>query len=197
MLVTLFFVLLLGAGAGRAADRDCSPLGIVEGDKVTYCESVQLASEPITAQKVSFTISVESKFFDGLERQKTSNGFVFRKDKRDVTQYPDSLMIVVEVESPELLLHADDDVRVPKRPLRLPPEQTPRRVVIRWLDGAKVLGGETLQLEEVVEPWRELSAPQVWYRAKVSNVNQPLSANLEVTVLGESSTPLTSIIGKL
>ena len=89
------------------------------------------------------------------------------------------------------------DPHVPKRPIKLPLEQRPQRIVIRWLDGAKVLGETKLPLEEVVEPWRELAAPQVWYRAKVSDVNQPLAANIEVTVLGEGNVALKSIIGKL
>src|SRR5206468_1636437 len=111
----------------------------------------------------------------------TPHGFEFRKDSHVVSEYPDKFEIFVE---PIFMESSTTDVPQTK----LPPEKTPTRVILRWIDpetGA-LLESSELPLEKIVEPWPENRTPQVWYRAEVAGLKKPLTAQLEIQVLGKS-----------
>lgn len=193
---SVFIVIVLNATGASASERDCLPPK-PDQRKVTYCESVKIGHEPFDTNGSTYTVSFESKFFDGLMRTKTKKGYAFRKGYQAVTNYPESFVIAVEMFSFRAVLNRPADA-APGIPHHPPREQKPRELVLRWLNQSGAVLGETkISLEEVVEGWPEHDSPTVWYRATVGQVNQPLDAFAEIVLLGEGESPLATVRGRL
>ena len=209
MLARVFFsiTLLVTSFVSPSAGQSKCEAVIKRDGSASYCESVPFGltpnanKQPVKApvsnnQVFEVSVSIESKFFEGLQRLSTSRGMEFRKGGQSVTNYPDTFVIEVE---PFFLQLKNDQSELPPSATKLPQDKTPTRVILRWLDpqtGA-VLDNNELKLEEVVEAWQELSPPKVWYRARVEGVEKPLAAKLQIIVLGNSETPLATLSGRL
>ena len=86
----------------------------------------------------------------------------------------------------------------------MPEEIRPRRVIVRWLDSTqRILAERSGSLEELEEPWTELSRPRVWYRTTITDVSEPRASTLEVLevlevlVIGDHGAALGSMQGNL
>ena len=163
-----------------------------------YCESIEvgyivLAANTFTA---TFAVRFESKFFSGLQRLQTSDGWEFRNAGHRAVNYPAEFAVIIEP-SRSYQLGESSPAPLSLPVVRLPPVR-PRRIKVRWLDSRqRVLGAKSSELKQVVEPWSELREPRVWYRAKITGVNQPLASRVEVRVIGDGNTLLGTMRGKL
>lgn len=189
----VFFTLLLATTPLRASDDYCFPRD-AKAKKHTYCEVVVIRNATDLVPGSGYTVSFESKFFKGLKRRKTRHGIEFRKGKAVVTKYPDTFVLAIEPP-----FFSPKDVRpVPGGPVSTPTDRIPRKVVVRWLDGdGKTLEERSLELEEVVEWWPELRPSKIWYSTTLNGVNQPLTAELQVMIFGDSDKLLSTIRGVL
>jgi hypothetical protein len=185
--IKMLLLSLLSLGPQHAhakADRDSDCLLHPAKKHVVYCESIPIGSVALAAQHFTNTalISFDSRFFSGLERLKTGHGLEFRKARQSVLNYPGEFTVAIET-----------------LPLvRLPAELRPRHVIVRWLDvSQRVLAEKTTDLEEVEEAWPELAPPKVWYRARISGVNEPLTSGVEVLVTGDGGAVLGTMRGNL
>jgi hypothetical protein len=182
LLVSLLSLALQHAHAKAGRGSDC--LLHPAKKRVVYCESIPIGSVALAAQNFTGTalISFDSNFFSGLERLKKGPGPEFRKAGHRVLNYPDEFTLAIE----------------PLPPVRLPGELRPRRVIVRWLDVSQhVLAEKTTDLEEVEEWWPELAPPKVWYRTRISGVNEPLISGIEILVTGDGGAVLGTMGGNL
>ena len=157
--------------------------------KVVYCESLPIG----TTQGGGYTISLESKFFDGLRRTIADGRVRFQKDGQDVSAYPGAFLVAVEKRS-LVITSSSGIVILSGTSTRTDQPTTPRKVRLRWLDSSGVSSREiTADLEEVQEAWPELSFPRIWYRAKIEGVSEPLNAELEVNLIDEKGNVLGQV----
>ena len=191
---SLAVVVLATISAGFAAGRDHDSCLLPDSShkRSEYCESVPLGSHKATKVPANYSVTLKSEFFKGLKRIRSPKGFDFVKDGHAVAKYPEQLTIEVSTTFSEIDLSRR---LVPGKPARPAAQEVPRRVVLRWHDATgKVLETRSVDLEEVVEPWPELSQPQVWYRATISGVDQLLSGELETLVFTRGETPVEVVM---
>lgn len=163
-----------------------------------YCESIEVGYIALAAKNftATFVVRFESKFFSGLQRVQTSDGWEFRKAGHLALNYPGEFTVIIEPPcSYQLGETSPAPLSLPV--VRLPPVR-PRRIKVRWLDSRqRVLAAKSAELKQVEEPWSELRQPRVWYRATITSVNQPLASSIEVRVTGDGNTLLGTMRGKL
>lgn len=187
-LLSLFLLVPLSSDAANQS-KSCSLPG-TDKQEYDYCKSVPLGSTN-RFDKLSYFVRLKSDFFDGLKRVSTTKGFEFSKGSLLLRNYPERFIIEVEAPVQGLLVTSRS---APRQVLRPSPDEIPRKIVLRWRDASgRVLGEQSLALEELVEPWTELSPARVWYRTSATRVHQPLSAQLEVIVFTRAKAPAGSI----
>jgi hypothetical protein len=163
-----------------------------------YSEHVVIGQAEIGAR--SFLVRFESKFFDGLERIRTAQGFEFRKAGQRVTEYPDTLTVVLE----------------PIAPMENMPSEEfysgPRKVTVKWLDDShRVIDSKSGDLRvdghflacccenggpQPVGLWPELPLhPSMFYTAEIAGIKQPLATDVEVVVTGKYNLTLGIVRG--
>jgi hypothetical protein len=197
----LVLIALLTVGQQQAAgqpghESDCQFYATEK--PAVYCDSIEVGYIVLAANTFTATLAVrfESKFFSGLHRLPTSDGWEFRNAGHRAVNYPAEFAVIIEP-SRSYQLGESSPAPLSLPVVRLPPLR-PRRIKVRWLDSRqRVLGAKSSELKQVVEPWSELREPRVWYRAKITGVNQPLASRVEVRVIGDGNTLLGTIRGKL
>jgi hypothetical protein len=163
-----------------------------------YCEFINFGNFEVHTQGISTTFSVTfaSKSFDGLERIPSKHGLQFRKAGHLVFQYPKDFTISIELLNRDPVWQPQPSM--PVLAAETPANVRPRRVIVRWLDSRqRVLLERTADLHEVTEAWSELRPPRISYRTKITGVAEPLTARLQVTVLGDRAHWLGSVRGQL
>jgi hypothetical protein len=175
--------------AVQAQEDWCDAIPNAKVKRVVYCESLPIG----TTQDGAFAVSLESKFFEGLQRTKTDGRAEFQKDKRDVSAYPDSFIVAVE-KNPVIVSTGSGTIIAPGGPDRPVKQKKPRKVMLRWLSESGIVIREiTADLEEMRQPWPEMNPPEIWYRAKIDGAAEPLSSELEIVLIGESGEHLGEV----
>ena len=199
MLVILTATLALGQQvANGKPDRDSECRPKVSKKRLVYCESITVGNISLATPIFPSILAVtfESKFFAGLQRDRTSHGWQFRKSGQSIFKFPPEFSLVVE----PLVVPGQQstDPLMPQAAVRLPPEMKPQQVVVRWLDSSgRVVSEKSAALHEVVEPWTELRQPRIWYRTTITGVNEVLASDLEISVRGEGNALLGTLRGQL
>jgi len=200
ILVVLAAILALGQQlANGKTDDDSECLPKVSKKRLVYCESITVGNISLATQKFPSILGVtfKSKFFSGLQRVRTRDGWQFRKSGQSILKYPPEFSLILEplvgVQGNQLL-----DPLMPQAAVHLPPEMEPRRVVVRWLDSSgRVLAEKSSELQEVVEPWTELRQPRIWYWTTITGVDEGLASDLELSVMGKGNALLGKLRGQL
>lgn len=186
--LSLFLLVPLSSKAAKQS-KSCDLPGTDER-VYDYCKSVPLGSTN-GFYRLGYFVRLKSDFFDGLKRISTAKGFEFSKGALLLRNYP--VRFIIEVEAPGQGLPVTSHA-VPRQILRPSADEIPRNIVLRWRDASgRVLGEQSLALEELVEPWTELSPARVWYRTTATRVHQPLSAQLEIIVFTRAKAPAGAI----
>jgi len=161
-----------------------------KADTITYGDTVSLGTSKFERRDlcVAFQASLIGRFFEGLKRVRTPNGFAFYKDDEPVSRYPDS--VVVQVDAIPLTWLACH------RPLRRDqpiPDITqldylPRGFVdglrfnVSW-SGSVQRELSELPFEHLYSQWSEMSGRSHWYRLVIPTENAPLTDLITVKVL--------------
>jgi hypothetical protein len=202
-LILLLMFILLPTFAVAGID-DCSCYAPPDQKRCVYSEYVVMGQTEINGR--SLFVSFESNFFDGLERILTAQGFEFRKAGQPVTEYPDTLTVILDPVAPmENLVGQEIDRR-------------PRKVTVKWLDGShRVIDSKSGELHlsghslecccrpwsppppEPVEPWPELKVLRggsMRFVAEITGIKEPLATDVEVVVTGRYNVTLASVPGR-
>jgi hypothetical protein len=173
--------------------RGLTPLPSGE-EKCVYNGRVGIGRTTKENVRASFRVSFESNFFSTLERITTADGFRFRRAGQPVTEYPDTLTVVIE----NLVIDSA---------IRTAPHLYPLKVMVKWLDGShRVIDSKSGELHRQIDcaerarheqAWSELPPPIPWYLAEVTGIKQPLATEVEVVVTGNDNTPLGNARGGL
>jgi hypothetical protein len=150
------------------------PVGIATLERITRC--------------VSYDAVLSGNFFNGLERTEKSGQEQFHKKNQTVTAYTGDLVLEVG------LLHGycTDEIGdwVPTGPALEAAQDL--RFKVRWLgDQQKDLG--EIPSDFLVEPWREWTEPEAFYRMTIPADGIPLGDDLEVLILSKSGEQLACV----
>lgn len=200
MLVLAFLLNTGKADAQGKAGTDSDCQINIPAKRLVYDRSVVIGCLELASSKPAATLIVrlDSQFFDGLERIRTSHGSVFRKAGHPVSKYPEEFTVVIHLVVANNSLQKSSPDPMSSTPVRLPDEMRPQHVIVRWLDSSeRVLTEKSGDLQEKEEAWPELRPPAVWYQATVKGVNENLASSVEVVMIGAGGVLLGTTRGKL
>ena len=161
-----------------------------------FRERVAIGGVTIESQQLFLTLT--SKGFDGIERERINGAFQFHKANRRVVDYPDTLTVVVESLVSSQATSLGWPLALPASLIRLPSDLLPMKVTLNWVDKTgRITESKASELREVVEPWPELRAPQVWYVADFTGIRQPLENDVEIVLTGPGATPEAKLRARL
>ncbi len=149
-------------------------LGIATLQRITRC--------------ISYDAVLSGDFFKDLERTGKSGQFQFHRKDRSVTAYSGDLVLEVG------LLHGYCTGEIGDWALTGPAPEAAQdlRFKVRWLgDQQKDLGEP--QSEFLVEPWREWTETEAFYRMTIPADGIPIGDDLEVLILSKSGEQLACV----
>lgn len=189
------------AAADLAAKKNCettAPIATLRSQKETtrkYDQGVNLGFAHFVeiTRCVVYDGVLSGDFFKNLERTRVSGQAQFQKSGVPVTAYSDDL--VLEIGLHPWVCAAELGNWTPTGP---PPPEAAKglRFRVRWMGAEQKDVGE-VESEFRLEPWREQSAPEAFYRMRIPAQDVPLTDDLEVLIFSKSGEQLACVRGQI
>ena len=150
-------------------------LGMARLERITRC--------------VSYGVVLSGDFFKDLERTEKSGPAQFRKNGQTVAAFAGDLVLEVGLHHWFCTAEIGDWVPIGSSS---PEAAQDLHFKVRWLGEQQKDLGE-VQSEFLVEPWREWTEPEAFYRMTIPADRVPLSDDLEVLILSKSGEQLACV----